>query len=390
MSSANANTGTGPQTAPKAGVSLSDLRREFAGIVAVDSINLEIPSGEFFALIGPSGCGKSTTLRMIAGLDRPTSGRIEVGGVDLTGTPAYKRPVNTVFQNYALFPHLTVFDNVAFGLREQKTRKPERAARVREMLELVNLVGREKAKPRELSGGQQQRVALARALVLKPKVLLFDEPLGALDLKLRRQMQELVKAIHQEINTTFLYVTHDQEEAFSISDRVGVMNRGSIEQIGDPQEIYRRPTTLFVADFVGLSNQIPVKVVGVEGGEQYRIAFAQSADHAVVSGCAGLEVGAAVTMIVRPEDANLGAGPANAISLTGELLDISYMGPHAMCRVAAPDVGELRIALSGRANLPHHLVGQSITFHCEPAAGWLIPAAPRHVPVEELAVSSVA
>jgi spermidine/putrescine transport system ATP-binding protein len=235
-------------------IQLIELSKRFADLAAVDGIDLHIVGGEFFSLLGPSGCGKTTTLRMIAGFEQPSEGRILLDGVDVAYTPPHKRNVNTVFQNYALFPHLNVFDNVAFGLRRGKCPKDEMRRRVGEALELVRLTGFERRKSSQLSGGQQQRVALARALVLNPAVLLLDEPLGALDAKLRKALQIELKTLQQEVGITFLYVTHDQEEALTMSDRLAVMNGGRIEQIGAPQEVYEDPETLFVADFLGVSN----------------------------------------------------------------------------------------------------------------------------------------
>jgi spermidine/putrescine transport system ATP-binding protein len=234
-------------------------------VVAVDHIDLEVHDGEFFSLLGPSGCGKTTTLRMIGGFEQPTSGLIELSGQDVTWLPPYQRNVNTVFQNYALFPHLTIYENVAFGLRRKKVADSEIKHRVREMLALVELPGFEGRKPTQISGGQAQRVALARALVNKPAVLLLDEPLGALDLKLRKQMQVELKRIQQEVGITFIYVTHDQEEAMTMSDRIAVMNRGKYEQLGDPEVLYERPKTRFVAGFLGVSNLLPAVREGSDG-----------------------------------------------------------------------------------------------------------------------------
>jgi len=242
-------------------IELSRLRKEFAEVAAVDGIDLQVPGGEFFSLLGPSGCGKTTTLRMIAGFERPTSGQILLDGTDVAYTPPHQRNVNTVFQNYALFPHLNVFDNIAFGLRRAKRPKSEIRERVGKALELVQLGGYEKRKSSQLSGGQQQRVALARALVLNPSVLLLDEPLGALDAKLRKALQIELKSLQQEVGITFLYVTHDQEEALTMSDRLAVMNKGRVEQVGAPQEVYEAPETLFVADFLGVSNLMEARVV---------------------------------------------------------------------------------------------------------------------------------
>ncbi|MGL6280342.1 MAG: ABC transporter ATP-binding protein [Gaiella sp.] len=236
------------------GVTLDGVSKAYGDHLAVDDISLEVGSAEFFSLLGPSGCGKTTSLRMIAGFLRPDAGRILLGEVDVTEMPPHKRPVNTVFQSYALFPHLTVEDNVAFGLRFKRITAEEKRIRVREALALVELTGYEKRRPIQLSGGQQQRCALARALVLSPSVLLLDEPLGALDAKLRRQLQVELKALQQEVGITFVYVTHDQEEALTMSDRMAVMSGGRIEQLGTPREVYEAPATAFVADFLGVSN----------------------------------------------------------------------------------------------------------------------------------------
>ncbi|HWC31571.1 MAG TPA: spermidine/putrescine ABC transporter ATP-binding protein, partial [Actinomycetota bacterium] len=230
------------------------MTKRFDDVVAVDAVSLEIAQGSFFALLGPSGCGKTTTLRMIGGFEEPTSGTILLGDRDVTGLPPYRRDVNTVFQSYALFPHLSIFDNVAFGLRRKGVRGDSLRDRGGEALELVALSGLEKRKPRQLSGGQQQRVALARALVNRPRVLLLDEPLGALDMKLRKQMQLELKRIQHEVGITFVHVTHDQEEAMTMADRIAVMSEGRIEQLGAPHELYERPETAFVAGFLGVSN----------------------------------------------------------------------------------------------------------------------------------------
>src|SRR4051812_33175175 len=237
-------------------VQLQDVRKEFGELVAVQRLNLEIAAGEFFSIIGPSGCGKTTTLRMIAGFEEPTSGRISVGGRDVTNVRPYRRPVNTVFQSYALFQHLDVYENVAFGLREARRPAAEIRERVDAAIALVQLGGREKARPSQLSGGQQQRVALARAVVNRPEVLLLDEPLGALDLKLRQEMQVELKRIQGEVGITFVYVTHDQEEALTMSDRLAVFRAGRIEQVGTPAEVYEHPANEFVAGFVGVSNVV--------------------------------------------------------------------------------------------------------------------------------------
>ena len=240
---------------------LSKLTKQFVEVTAVDGIDLHIPGGEFFSLLGPSGCGKTTTLRMIAGFEQPTSGEILLDGTDVAYTPPHQRNVNTVFQNYALFPHLNVYDNIAYGLKRAKRRKAEIRERVGKALELVQLPGYEGRRSSQLSGGQQQRVALARALVLNPAVLLLDEPLGALDAKLRKALQIELKSLQQEVGITFLYVTHDQEEALTMSDRLAVMNSGHIEQVGAPQDVYEDPETLYVADFLGVSNLMQATII---------------------------------------------------------------------------------------------------------------------------------
>lgn len=242
-----------------ADLELKGIRKEFPGFVAIENLDLQIPAGEFFALLGPSGCGKTTTLRLVAGLEEPTQGQILIGGKDVTHTKAHERPVNTVFQSYALFPHMSVLENVAFGLKQRKIQDPmSKAQAALEMVELGHLGAR---RPQQLSGGQQQRVALARGLVNRPSLLLLDEPLGALDLKLRRQMQIELKAIQMEVGLTFLHVTHDQEEAMDMADTVAVMNRGRIEQMGAPEKLYDRPKTVFVSKFLGQSNLFVGNVV---------------------------------------------------------------------------------------------------------------------------------
>ncbi len=248
-------------------VRLERVTKEFGTTVAVDDITLDIAHGEFFSLLGPSGCGKSTTLSIIGGFEEPTEGAVLLGGQDVARIPAYRRDVNTVFQSYALFPHLSVFENVAFGLRRKRHRKEEIAQRVDETLNLVDLPGMAQRRPSQLSGGQQQRVALARALINRPRVLLLDEPMGALDAKLRKQMQVELKRIQNEVGITFLYVTHDQEEAMAMSDRLAVMNLGQIEQVGPPQEVYDHPSTEFVAGFLGASNLLAGTVLNRNQGE---------------------------------------------------------------------------------------------------------------------------
>jgi spermidine/putrescine transport system ATP-binding protein len=243
-------------------VELQDVSKRFDDLTAVDNLSLEFAGGEFFTLLGPSGCGKTTTLRMIAGFEHPSTGSIRIEGTNVAGLPPHRRPTNTVFQSYALFPHLSVEDNVAFGLKRKKVSKSEVRSRVAAELERVGLAAEAKRRPAQLSGGMQQRVALARALVNLPKVLLLDEPLGALDLKLRKGLQVALKKIQREVGITFVYVTHDQEEALTMSDRIAVMNRGRVEQVGVPEDVYERPATTFVAGFIGVSNLMPATIAG--------------------------------------------------------------------------------------------------------------------------------
>jgi spermidine/putrescine transport system ATP-binding protein len=309
-------------------VRLDRITKRFHEVVAVDDLSLDIERGEFFSMLGPSGCGKTTTLRMIGGFEEASSGTIYLGEADVTGLPPYKRDVNTVFQNYALFPHLTVFDNVAFGLRRKKVDDGEVRRRVGEMLDLVEMPGYERRKPGQMSGGQQQRVALARALINHPRVLLLDEPLGALDLKLRKQMQLELKRIQTEVGITFIYVTHDQEEAMTMSDRIAVMRAGRIEQLGTPEELYERPETAFVAGFLGVSNLLEGEVTGRDGA----LLSVRLSDGTVLHAPAnGTSAGGRVRLGVRPEklrvDAGEHAGATNGLNaLSGTVLDASYIG----------------------------------------------------------------
>jgi len=284
-------------------VELQDVVKKFGSVVAVDHVSLQIHDGEFFSLLGPSGCGKTTTLRMIAGFEMPTAGAIYIHGERQGYRPANKRPVNTVFQNYALFPHMTVAENIAFGLEMQKVPKDEIKRRVDEALALVRLSQMGNRKPKQLSGGQKQRIALARALVNRPKVLLLDEPLGALDLKLRKAMQIELKAMQEEVGITFIYVTHDQEEALTMSDRIAVMNNGVVHQVGDPETIYEHPADRFVADFIGETNFIPVKVVSLSP----EIVVELGSGEKVTAGWVedGVSVGDRAVLSIRPEKMDL-------------------------------------------------------------------------------------
>jgi len=296
-------------------------------VVAVRGLDLTIREGEFFSLLGPSGCGKTTTMRMIAGFEEPTRGGIRLHGADVTGIPPNKRDVNMVFQSYALFPHMTVFENVAFGLRRKKAAKEEITRRVGEMLEIVDLGGRGERRPRELSGGQQQRVALARALVNRPRALLLDEPLGALDLKLRQAMQVELKRIQREVGITFVYVTHDQGEALTMSDRIAVMNDGAIEHLGTPREIYEHPKTRFVAGFIGTSNLLSGTVARVGAGQAV-IEVSPEERIIVPVHDPGLTPGSTLELTVRPEKIQLSSTrPADqGCVLRGSVTEVVYLG----------------------------------------------------------------
>jgi spermidine/putrescine transport system ATP-binding protein len=310
---------------------LESVSKQFGDHAAVCDVNLSIADGEFFSLLGPSGCGKTTTLRMIAGFVEPDEGRILLHGGDVTTVPPNKRPVNMVFQQYALFPHMSVYDNVAFGLSVKRVPRSEHRFRIEELLRVVSLEGYESRKPRQLSGGQQQRVALARALVNRPAALLLDEPLGALDVKLRKQMQLELKRIQHELGTTFVYVTHDQEEALAMSDRIAVMDAGRVEQIGSPREVYERPATPFVADFIGSLNAVEIQVGEVVGG--YGIARLGEQDRIVVPVEAGTSADAELRVAVRPEHVQLGGGSENGSRLSGTVADIVYLGMYTQIHV---------------------------------------------------------
>jgi spermidine/putrescine transport system ATP-binding protein len=315
-------------------VELRSVTKRFDQLAAVDDLDLKLSQGEFFTLLGPSGCGKTTTLRMIAGFERPTSGEVRIEGEDVAQLPPHKRPTNTVFQSYALFPHLSVEANVAFGLKRKKVSKDEIAERVKAELERVGLAAEANRRPSQLSGGMQQRVALARALVNLPKVLLLDEPLGALDLKLRKELQVELKRIQRDVGITFVYVTHDQEEALTMSDRIAVMNRGRVEQVAAPEEVYNRPATTFVAGFIGVSNLMPATVKGpqeVELDEGTTIATATD----------GFSPGDRCHAVVRPEKLRVetsgnGAGP-DLPRVEGVVTSSLYLGTATQIAV---DLGE--------------------------------------------------
>src|SRR5438874_7676385 len=300
------------------------ITKRFGSLTAVNAVNLRVHKGEFLSLLGPSGCGKTTSLRMIAGFEQPDEGELLIGGRDVSGVPPYKRDVNTVFQQYALFPHMSILDNVAYGLKQRKVGKKERYKKAGEALELVRLVGRDTHRPAMLSGGQQQRVALARALVMNPRVLLLDEPLGALDLKLRKEMQIELKRIQDQVGITFIYVTHDQEEALSMSDRVAVMSNGVIEQLDEPRAIYDRPLTPFVADFIGDMNFLDAEIVeAADGGYA-----ADGGAGVVVRGRGQARRGEHVRVGIRPErmSAHTAAADGHPNSATAEVITKMYLG----------------------------------------------------------------
>jgi spermidine/putrescine transport system ATP-binding protein len=325
-------------------VSLQGVTKRFGDFTAIRDLVLDIPRGEFFTLLGPSGCGKTTTLRMVAGFEEPSEGNVLLDGEDVTHLPAFRRATNTVFQSYALFPHLSVERNVAFGLERRRIAKDEVRRRVAEELERVGLAAEAKRKPAQLSGGQQQRVALARALVNRPAVLLLDEPLGALDLKLRKQLQIELKRIQRDVGITFVYVTHDQEEALTMSDRIAVMNRGVIEQMDDPEEIYERPRTTFVAGFIGVSNLMPGQVVSTGTGvAELRL----DAGVTVRTGAAGAAVGERAHAVVRPEKLQLhavnGAGPGGRPSVEGRVESSLYLGTATQVIVRLHDDTQLTV-----------------------------------------------
>ena len=327
---------------------LEAVSKQFGDHTAVGGVSISIRDGEFFSLLGPSGCGKTTTLRMIAGFVEPDEGRILLQGDDVTAVPPNRRPVNMVFQQYALFPHMSVYDNVAFGLSVKRVPRNQHRPRIEELLRVVSLEGLERRKPRQLSGGQQQRVALARALVNRPAALLLDEPLGALDVKLRRQMQLELKRIQHDLGTTFVYVTHDQEEALAMSDRIAVMDSGRVEQVGTPREVYEQPATPFVADFIGSLNAIEIRVDEVVGG--YAIARLGERDRIVVPVEAGTGSGAELRIAVRPEHVEFVGGDENGSRLAGTVADIVYLGMYTQFHV---DTGAGRV-------VSHRLADRSV------------------------------
>jgi spermidine/putrescine transport system ATP-binding protein len=352
-------------------VTIERVTKRFDDVVAVDDLSLEIERGSFFALLGPSGCGKTTTLRMIGGFEEPTAGRILLGDRDVVGLPPYKRDVNTVFQSYALFPHLTIAENVGFGLRRRGVKGKTLAGRVSSILEKVGLEGFDQRKPRQLSGGQQQRVALARALVNNPRVLLLDEPLGALDLKLRKQMQLELKAIQHEFGITFVHVTHDQEEAMTMADTIAVMSNGRIEQLGTPAELYERPTTAFVAGFLGVSNLLHGTVAGdglvrLDAGGEVRVS------REALDGRSGR-----VAVGVRPEKIRLGTAGQNAFS--GHVVETAYVGVSTQYVVDAPAGSFTVYVQNGGPGAATASVGEAVTVSFDPDVAFVVDPSAQEV-----------
>jgi len=351
-------------TSARGDLKLTNITKSFGEFVAVDDLTLTIPEGSFFALLGPSGCGKTTTLRMIAGLEEPTNGKIEIGTTDITDTRPYQRPVNTVFQNYALFPHLTIFENIAFGLRRRGIKDVK--AEVEKALKLVGLPHLADRKPTQLSGGQQQRIALARAIVNRPALLLLDEPLGALDLKLRRQMQIELKWIQTQVGLTFVHVTHDQEEAMTMADTIAVMNEGRIEQMGTPEDLYENPRTVFVANFLGQSNLIKGQIVGTDGDNNHievhgqKVTVAKNRSHSD---------GNSVLIGIRPEkiDIDYENEPADGNVLRGgKVVDVSFIGVSTQYQVEMPWGQELMVFEQNDGTTPMLEVGDMVRLQWMP------------------------
>ena len=345
-------------------IRLVGLTKRFDDVVAVDGISLDVDRGQFCALLGPSGCGKTTTLRMIGGFEDPTEGRIELGGVDVARLPPYKRDVNTVFQSYALFPHLSIFDNVAFGLRRRGVKGGDVRGRVTDALELVGLAGLERRKPKQLSGGQQQRIALARALVNRPRVLLLDEPLGALDLKLRKEMQLELKSIQHEVEITFVHVTHDQEEAMTMADRIVIMNGGHIEQVGSPTELYESPRTAFVAGFLGVSNLLDGEVLG-EGTVKLTDGTIVRVPPEALTRVGTVRIG------VRPEKIRIGGEAANTLS--GVVTESAYIGVSTQYILDTP-AGPVTVYVQNDRPGGQVATGERLTLSWSPESTFVVDA----------------
>ena len=347
---------------------LENLSKDFGDGFVLNNFNLDVYPGEFLTLLGPSGCGKTTTLRIIAGLETPSNGSVFLEGTNVTNYPPEKRHLNTVFQNYALFPHMNVYQNIAYGLKLQKVSRAEQRVRVKEALELVRLSGYEKRMPSQLSGGQKQRVAIARAVVLKPKILLLDEPLGALDLKLRQEMQKELKLLQRQLGITFIYITHDQEEALNMSTRIVIMRSGHIEQIGTPEEIYERPQTLFAAEFIGQSNLLKGEICEAENG---RVKLQ-------VSGCKlpvqlpeglNLSVGTHCALCLRPQRISYGLEPQYGMNLTGTIQSKEYVGGMQHVQISVNPALTLN-AVNHAAELDAYPIGSKVYI------GWPLNRAP--------------
>ena len=362
-------------------IQLDRVVKQFGRYVAVHDAHFTIRQGEFFSMLGPSGCGKTTTLRMIAGFEQPTDGRILLEGQDVSRVPPYRRNVNTVFQHYALFPHMTVYDNVAFGPRCRKLEPAEIERRVRALLAVVRLSDFSERRPAQLSGGQQQRVALARALVNYPSALLLDEPLGALDLKLRQVMQIELKRIQREVGITFIYVTHDQEEALTMSDRIAVMNEGRVEQIGPPQEIYHSPASVFVANFIGIANLLPGVVTRV-ADDRVSVKVAGDGEVSLPAGADPVMPGAAVTVMVRPERLRLTGRGAGASGVPVTIRHVVFQGPVIRCILVAPDGTEIVAHVGPEQQIPDLAPGLQLLVSWDPDAARLLPPVQHSPPVE--------
>ena len=356
-------------------ISIERVSKRFGAFAAVDELSLEIRRGEFFSMLGPSGCGKTTMLRLIAGFEDVTSGALRLDGRNVVGVPPYRRPVNTVFQNYALFPHLTVFDNVAFGPRIRKLPEAELSRSVREMLEVVRLGDLADRRPSQLSGGQRQRVALARALINQPSALLLDEPLSALDLELRRKMQLELKRIHRDVGITFVFVTHDQEEALTMSDRIAVMRSGRLEQVGTPQEIYDHPESAFVARFIGSANMIPVGVRETRSGRaELRLPGERRGD--VRTEGRSFPVGQGALLMIRPEDLELDANEPDVgwTSLPVTCTDLVFQGPVVRCTLRDAAGTELVVYLEEHEQRTEVRPGAALWLRWRPDSAHLLHA----------------
>jgi spermidine/putrescine transport system ATP-binding protein len=361
-------------------VQLRELTKRFEDVTAVDGINATVNGGEFFSMLGPSGCGKTTTLRMIAGFERPSSGEIVLDGTDVAQVPPHERNVHTVFQNYALFPHLDVYGNIAFGLRRQKVSRDDERRRVEEAIELVQLSGLAARRPRQLSGGQQQRVALARALVLRPAVLLLDEPLGALDAKIRKSLRVELKALQEEVGITFVFVTHDQEEALSMSDRVAVMSAGRIEQIGTPAEVYEDPSTVFVADFLGVSNLMDAQATGSPGD----VCTVRVGEFTMRAGCGDVKARGPVKIVARPERVLLlEPGSSQENCLPGMVERTVYVGSSVQVMVRLATGASVQSSIANMGSTGTYQQGTPVSVHVPAEALRVLDPGPAPASGEE-------